>query len=445
MPQEPHLERAIGTTRATAMVVGTIIGASIFVQPSEVTGQVPSIGGVFAVWTAAGILTLFGALVCAELASIYPKSGGVYVFLKESLSASMGFLWGWAMFWTVHSGIIAVVAVVCARYVAELVPLGNLGIRAVAIGVILVVSAVNYRGVRQGSALQTAFTLGKLIAIGGIVVLGFALGSGFQPTSPAAAAGIGELSLGSFLAAVSAGLFAFGGWHMVTYNAGETVDPRRTIPRALLVGTAIVTVCYIALNAVYLYVLPLEAVASSKAVAADAAKALGLHAGTIVSTLVVFSTTGALIGIVLAGPRVYHSMAGDGLLFRWLGELHPSYHTPHRAIVLQAIWSSVLVAIGSYRGLFLGVVYTEWFFFGAMACGLIRLRRGGGAGTRGTPFVAWTFVVCSFGIAGSQIIARAGDWFGAGGLLLVASGIPVYHLWAKRTAESERRTPEPTP
>ncbi|NIP79115.1 MAG: APC family permease, partial [Gemmatimonadetes bacterium] len=189
----------------------------------------------------------------------------------------------------------------------------------------------------------------------------------------------GAFTLGDFALALVAGLFAFGGWHMVTYNAEETLDPERTIPRALVVGTLVVTACYILLNAVYLYVLPLETVAASDRVAADAADAvLGRGGGMIMSALVVFSTFGALSGIILAGPRVYYAMARDGLLFRWLGEVHPRYRTPHRAIVLQAVWASVLVSTGTYRALFTRVIYTEWIFFGLMAVGLILLRRGPG-------------------------------------------------------------------
>jgi len=149
----PELRRAIGLPQATAMVVGTIIGASIFVQPSEITGQVPSVHGVFMVWLIAGILTFFGAMVCAEMSSIFTQTGGVYVFLKESFSPSVGFLWGWGMFWSIHSGIIAAIAVIFARYVGYFIPLGNIGIKVVSVIVILIISAVNYLGVKQANSL----------------------------------------------------------------------------------------------------------------------------------------------------------------------------------------------------------------------------------------------------------------------------------------------------
>jgi APA family basic amino acid/polyamine antiporter len=435
----PALARAIRLPHATALVVGIIIGASIFVQPSEITGRVPSVTGIFLVWAASGVLTLFGALVCAELASIFPRSGGVYVFLKESLGRPLGFLWGWAMFWTMHSGIVAAIAVVFARYAGYFLPLGDVGVRAVAISAILIISVVNMRGVRQGSVLQTLFTLGKLLAIVLMVAAGFALGGGRPEAALQSAAPGGSWGLRDFALAMSAGLFAFGGWHMVTYSAEETVDPRRTIPRALAGGVAIVTLCYIALNAVYLYVLPLETVAQSTRIGADAADAvLGSGGAAAMSGLVMFSTFGAVAGVILAGPRVYYAMARDGLLFRWLGEVDPVRRTPVRAIALQAVWSCVLVATGSYRALFTRVVYTEWIFFGLMAVGLFVLRKRGAEraySVWGYPAVPAIFALCAFAIALNQIASDPVNSMIGLGLVLV--GLPVYWIWAARqTTES---------
>jgi APA family basic amino acid/polyamine antiporter len=433
------LQRSIGPIQATAMVAGTIIGASIFVQPSVITAQVPSPGTVSAVWIVAGVLTLFGALVTAELASAFPRTGGVYVFLREAFSPLLGFLWGWAMFWSMHSGIIAAIAMVFATYVGHFVPLDVTGVRLTAIAAILVVTAVNYVGVRHGTRLQTAFTIGKVAAIVLIVAVGFALGprdaSVGEPVEAAASPGVTPQA---FALALVAGLFAFGGWHMVTYAAEETVTPERTLPRALLAGTLIVTGCYVALNAVYFHLLPIEQVIASRRIAADAAAAaLGPGAAGAVSGLVVFSTFGALSGIVLAGPRVYYSMARDGLLFRWLGDSHPRFHTPHRATAVQGLWASALVATGSYRELFTRVIYTEWIFFGLMAVGLLLLRRREGYAPRyrvlGHPWVPLVFAVSSGLIVGNQVVAAPRS--SASGLLLVAAGIPVYLLWARHKGQ----------
>jgi APA family basic amino acid/polyamine antiporter len=427
-PAVPALSRSLRLPHATAMVVGTIIGASIFVQPSEITSAVPWIPGLLAAWAVAGLLTIAGALICAELASAYPRTGGVYVFLSETLSPGVGFLWAWAMFWSMHSGIIAAIAVIFARYAGYFVPLSETGSRAIAIAAILILSAINYLGVKQGSRLQAAFTLGKLVAIAVIILLGFSLGSRLPHFVGAAAS---PDLLRHFPRAVAAGLFAFGGWHMVTYVAGETVEARRTIPLALMIGTAIVTVCYVALNVVYLYVLPLGAVMASTRVAADAADAvLGSGGGAVMSALVVFSTFGALSGIVLLGPRVYFSVAGDHRALSWLGAVHPRFRTPHRAIVVQALWSSALVATGTYRALFTRVVYTEWIFFALMAVGLFVARRRPDYNPRyrvpGYPIVPALFAAVSAGIAVNQLLSEVSE--ALIGLLLVGIGLPAYYL-----------------
>jgi APA family basic amino acid/polyamine antiporter len=432
----PQLRRAITLPRATAMVVGIIIGASIFVQPSEITGRVPSVAGVFLVWLASGTLTVFGALVCAELASTFTRSGGVYIYLSEAFSPAVGFLWGWAMFWSMHSGIIAAVAVIFARYAAYFVPLTGTAIKGVAIAAILILSAVNYAGIKQGTTLQIFFTAGKLAAIAFIVAFGFIRGAGV--TAHFAAGDLGKLggtSSNAFLLAMIAGLFAFGGWHMVTYNSEETHDPRKIIPRSLILGTILVTLCYLALNAVYMYVLPLSTVASSTRIAADAADALvGSGGGAFMAALVVFSTFGAMNGIILCGPRVYYAMAQDGLLFRGLRAIHPRFQTPHKAIVLQALWSSVLVATGTYRTLFTRVVYTEWIFFGLMAIGLFLLRRRPGLqrgyAIWGYPVTPVLFIVSSFAIVINQIVSSPIE--SLFGLSLVLLGLPAYYYFQAR-------------
>ena len=434
MPETPpSLRQAIRLPHATAMVIGTIIGASIFVQPSEVTTRVPSVAGVLAVWAVAGGITLIGALITAELASTFARTGGVYVYLTEAFGPWLGFLWGWAMFWSMHSGIIAAIAVVFARYAGFFVPLGPAGTRAVAVGVILLLSLINYLGVRQGSRLQTWITAGKLLAVLLIVGLGVLLG-GRVPEHFVGAAAARTIGPGDFLGGLVAGLFAFGGWHMVTYTADETVDPKRTIPRALAIGTLAVTAVYLLMNAVYLYVLPLDQVASSTRVAADFAdRLLGSGGGGAISAIVMFSTFGGLAGIILAGPRVYLAMARDGLLFRWAGKIHPVHQTPHRAILLQAIWASVLVATGTFRTLFTLVVYTEWIFFGLMAVGLFRLRKRRDLSREysvgGYPVLPALFALVAFAVVANQIYADPASTLKGLGLVLL--GLPFYFFVAR--------------
>jgi basic amino acid/polyamine antiporter, APA family len=427
------LSRAIGLPHATAIVVGIIIGASVFVQASEITARVPSLLGVTLAWLTAGLLTMGGALVCAELSSAFPRTGGVYVFLREIYSPAVGFLWGWAMFWSMHTGIAAAIATVFARYAGYFVPMGDAGLRAVAVGAIVVLSAVNYLGVRFGSSVQTAMTLVKVVAVAIIILAGWF----FDPIAPqtAAASTPASFGAGDFLLAVGAGLFAFGGWHMVTYTAEETKEPERTIPRSLVIGTLIVTVCYIGLNVVYLSVLPIDRVIASARVAADTFEAIvGPSGGGLVSALVMFSAFGALNGVILAGPRVYYSMAQDGLIFKWAGAIHPAYRTPGRAIVLQGVWAAVLVTTGTYRDLFTRVIYTEWIFFALLALGVVSLRRRPAYRPQwkmpGVPFVPIVFALVSLAIAFNQI--RVDPVNSTIGLLMVLSGLPVYLWWSRR-------------
>ena len=428
------LKRSMNLGHAIAMVVGTMIGASIFVQPSEVMQQVPMESGVIAVWAVSGILTFFGAQACAELASAFPGAGGLYLFLKEAYAPDLGFLWGWAMFWSMHSGIIAAIMVIFARYIGYFVQLSEPRIRVIAILGILVLSAVNYCGVKQGSTLQAYFTLGKIIAIGMLLaaLLLFIKPGPAHANTTASPTGV---PLRQFLLAISAGLFAFGGWHMVTYTSEETHRPERNIPFALMSGTLIVTACYIALNAAYYHALPMARMMQSTRIAADAAEAVvGPRGGMIISALVIFSAFGAANGIILTGPRVYFAMARDGLLFRWIASVHPRFHTPHRAIVLQAIWASVLVATGTYRTLFTRVIYTEWLFFGLMALGLFVLRQRPNYSPAfrawGYPVLPGMFALAAFSIVASQIVSD--PLHGAIGLGFVALGWPVYYVWSRK-------------
>jgi APA family basic amino acid/polyamine antiporter len=437
-PTAGHLHRTLRLPHATALVVGTIIGSAVFVQASEVTHHVPDLTGVLLVWTASGVLTLFGALACAELATAFPRTGGVYVFLREIYAPLAGFLWGWAMFWVMHSGIIAAMSMVFARYAGVFVRLDDRGTRAVAVAAILVTSAINYAGVKRSSAVQTGMTLVKVVAVALIVIVGFLLGSRLpaHPLSPGSAApgDVGSLHGSEFLLAVVAGLFAFGGWHVVTYTAEETIAPERTIPRALGIGIAVVTIAYVALNAVYFYILPVDQVLASTRVAADAANVvIGPAGAAAIAAIVMFSVFGAMMGSVLAAPRVYFAMAKDGLLFDWVNRLHPSFGTPHRAIALQAVWASVLVLTGTYRQLFSRVIFTEWIFFAMMAAGIFVLRRRADYRPAyrvwGYPWAPCVFVAASIAIVVNRLAADPVD--SAAGLALVAAGVPVYYWWAR--------------
>jgi APA family basic amino acid/polyamine antiporter len=331
-------------------------------------------------------------------------------------------------------------AMVFSRYAAQLVPLDPLGQRVVAVLVVLVLSAVNYVGVRVASGVQTALTFLKVAAVVGLVAVLFAWGAPEAAAATMEPAPEGGYTLRNGLLALVAGLFAYGGWHMVAYASEETRDPERTIPRALVVGTLVVTACYLALNAGYLRVLGVARMAASQTVAADAANVvLGNGGARLTALIVTISILGALSGVVLAGPRLYWAMARDGLLFRSLAEVHPRYQTPHRAVVLQALWASVLVATGSYRTLFTRVVYTEWLFFGMMALGLLVLRRRtdyrAPYRAPGGPLLPLAFAGATALIVVNQVVSEPVS--SAVGIAFVLAGLPVYLAWQRR-APAER-------
>jgi basic amino acid/polyamine antiporter, APA family len=433
----------MGLAAATSMVVGIIVGASIFVQPSEVTRLVPNRSGAIMAWLVSGVLTLCAALVCAELARLFPNTGGVYVFLRQIYSPALGFLWGWTMFFVMHAGILAAIAVVLARYAGYFFGLGDSGVRLLAMAAILLVSFIQYLGVKQGSAVQVILTVAKVCAVALLCALIFTFGKAAHHDVIASADQ--PVHFASFGLAVAAGLFAFGGWHMVSYSAGETRNPERTIPRALILGVLIVTACYTLLNAAYLYVMPLGSVATSTRVAAEAMeRVLGPAGARVITLVIIVSALGSLNGIVLAGPRVYYAMAQDGLAFRWLGALHPKRQTPYLAIAAQAVWSCVLATTNSYRALFSRVIYTEWLFFALLAAGIFLLHRRGQYKPKFLAFAYPMLPAISFltsaAIAITQIWAAPRDSFIGLGLLLL--GLPVYFFWAHRnTTEKARRGP----
>jgi APA family basic amino acid/polyamine antiporter len=292
--------------------------------------------------------------------------------------------------------------------------------------------------------VQAWLTWIKLAAVGLIVGLGAWLGRG-EPAHFVGSAAAGGDAPGAFLLAMAAALFAYGGWHIATYSAEETVDPARTIPRALIQGTIIVTAAYLAMNAVYLYVLPLDEVSASTRVAADLAdRLLGKGGGAVMSVIAMFSAVGGLAGAILGGPRIYFAMARAGELFSALGAIHPRYGTPHRAIVLQAVWASALVATGSFRALFTRVVYTEWFFLALMAVALMRLRWRPLPGYRraytmpGFPVLPGLFIIVSVAVALNALRRNPVD--GAVGLSIVLAGIPLYFARRRMRPASEPLT-----
>ncbi len=443
-----ELRRELGLLDSTLLNVGTILASGIFLVPASIALQLDSSFLNLAVWVVAGVFSLFGALILAELGAAMPEAGGIFVFLKEAFSPIWGFLYGWSLFWVIQTGAIAAVAVFFATYLGYFVPLGAWGIKLVAILSILGLSALNYRGVRLGATTQNALTFAKLAIVLGLLALCFAPGvskaENFQPLFPQQWPGG---LLGSFSLALVAALWCYDGWVDVTYVGGEVKDPGRTMPRAIILSMVIILAIYLALNLAYISVLSVRHMAGSPLVATDLAQVVvGRWGGALIAVLILISTLGANNGFILTGTRVYFAMAREQLFFRRAAQVHPRYRTPHVALLFQAIWASLLTLSGRYEQLFTYVIFAEWIFFGLTGAAVIALRRRRPDLPRpyrtwGYPVVPIVFVLFTAFLLASTLVADLRD--SAIGLGLVLTGVPFYFLWKRKSSPATRNGEAP--
>ncbi|MCI0436376.1 MAG: amino acid permease, partial [Gemmatimonadetes bacterium] len=375
------LERGLGLFDATMIVVGSMIGSGIFIVSAESSRLVGAPGWLLAAWALAGVLTITGALCCAELAAMMPRAGGQYVFLREAYSPAVGFLFGWALFIVIQTGTIAAVAVAFASFTGVLVPaisgtsfliepivFGRYAVslstqQLLAIVMILFLTLTNTRGLQLGKWIQNTFTFTKTAALAGLIVIGLALGwndqsaahasawwnswaNGWRPeTAQSGLAAAGGLALALLLGKAMVGpLFAQSAWNNVTFTGGEIRDPGRNLPRALLIGCATVVTLYLLANLAYVVTLPLEGIqrAPQNRVAVAAMQSIfGTPGALLMAVAIMISTFGCNNGLILAGARVYYAMARDGLFFERVGSLN-ARHVPAVALVAQGIWASLL-------------------------------------------------------------------------------------------------------
>ncbi len=433
--KSPQLLRALGPWPATSIVIGIMIGSAVFIVPAEITREVGSQGWALAVWITTGILSLFGALSFAELAAMMPLAGGQYVYLREAYGSLVSFLCGWTFFLAVQSGSISAVAAGFAQYLGDFLSLSVAQEKWAAAAVIVVLTAINYRGVKEGGAVQSVLTGLKVGAMASLIALGFLLVHGSPGGLRSVPVPAGGRFAASFGVAMVAALWAYDGWNNVTFAAGEVASPERNLPLALILGTGVVVAIYAGLNLVYYHVLPLEAIASSQRVAADAAAViLGRSGSHAVALAILIAMVGSANGMVLAGARIYYAMAADGLFFRWCASVHPRFRTPHLALVVQAGWAIVLVLLGRYEQLFTYVIFAAWIFYSLTAFAVIILRRRRPEAVR--PYRVWGYpwVPVVFVLAGAMFVLNTlrekpveAGW----GSLIVAVGAPVYWLWKR--------------
>lgn len=440
-PRDPstrsELPRTLGVWSTAAVLVGSTIGSGIFRVPSVAAAEAGTVGLVAVLWITGAVLTLFGALTVAELASVFPRPGGIYVYIKEAFGPAPAFVFGWTRLLVIQPALLGGIALIFASYAETFLPLSELGIRAVAAGAILVIGAANYRSMAWGAGIQNLSTAAKVLALVGLAVAIFALGdpargsfsgTGIRSETPGELAGLG-------VALISV-LWAYDGWADATYVAGEVRDPGRSIPKALLGGFLVVVAVYLALNAAYLFVLTLPDMAGSEMVAADAARqVLGEAGGAAVAALVLLSTFGALNGTMMSGPRVFFAMARDDLFFRRVGAVHPRGQTPHVAIALASCLGIAFVSVRTFEQLAEAFILGLWPFFMLAVLAVFKLRAtrpdlNRPYRTWGYPLVPLAFLLVSGAMLLNALWAQPLSSLYSFGVIL--TGVPVYLIWKRR-------------
>ncbi|HZP41457.1 MAG TPA: amino acid permease [Candidatus Binatia bacterium] len=459
MPADRHLEARLGLLDATALVAGSMIGSGIFIVSADIARRLPAAGWLLAVWAATGLLTVAAAASYGRLAAAMPRAGGQYAYLVELWGPVWGFLFGWTLVLVIQTGTIAAVAVAFATFAgilwpalspaASLVALGPLvvtPVQACAVAVVLGLTALNARGLEAGRTVQNVFTVAKVGALAAVVALGLALGDPAARVANLArpfATGLGAgATLMQFGAAMVGSLFAADAWANVTFAASEVRDPRRTVPRALVLGTALVCLLYLATNVAYLNVLPLAGVPDgSDAFARGIAHASGdrvgaavmdrlagsARGGVLIAVAVMVSTFGCANGLVLAGARVAWAMARDGRFFAVAGRLN-ARNVPGAALWLQGAWASVLALSGRYGDLLDYVIVAELLFYLLTVGGLFRLAARTGERPRdgGYPWLPAGYLAAVGALVVDLLVTKpAYTW---GSVAVVASGVPFWLL-----------------
>jgi len=427
-----RLSRQLGVFAVTTLVVGEVIAIGIFLTPATMARSVGSPLWLLIVWLIMGTMALCGALCYGALAARFPEAGGGYVYLREAFGPLVSFLYGWKCLLVMDPGITALLGMGLAGYVGYALGWTGLALKAVAIGAILVMAAISIAGLQLSSRLMQWLTALKVGALALIAVLAFVLGAGsWSHFIPFVAQRAGSDPLpGALAPALVGAFFAFGGWWEIAKLAGEARDPSRTVPRALALGVAVITLIYILTSAVFLYLVPLERVTSGETFAAQAGEALfGRAGGSVFAAIVIVAVAGSLLALLMALPRVYYAMARDGAFFKTVAELHPRFGTPTRAIAIQATLASVLVLLGTFQQVLSYFIFITVVFIALTVVGLIVLRRREGAaafplpGYPVTPAVFLILVVVLLFLLGAHDPLQA-----ALGVAIVALGIPLYML-----------------
>lgn len=468
-----ELVRGLGLVTTVAIVVGAVIGSGIFKKPTVMAQSLGSPELILLIWVIAGVITLFGALTNAEIASFISETGGQYKFFEAMYGQFFAWLYGWSMFIVVQCGSIASISYIFSDYfqffvklphfsqeieksvrialpfIGNIYPLEDFGTKSLTIFLIFLLTAINIRGVVLGGSVSAIFTFMKVAAILFLVLLAFGFSNGnienFTKDSPEYLSGKINLFTG-VMVSLSAAFWAFDGWNNITYIAGEVKNPRKNIPIGLGIGTLIVIVIYLIINLAYIYVLPIEKIAESKLVAADtASQVLGVFGGSFVAFAVMVSTFGTSNGTIMVSARLYYSMAREKLFFEKIGEINKRFKTPANSLILQAIWTSILVISGTFDILTDMLIFVSWFFYAMGALGVFILRKKMPDAKRlykvtGYPVVPAIFVIFAFCFVIFTVFSDI-QMFMQGktqiinsifGSALVLIGIPFYFYFMKK-------------
>ena len=472
---ETKFKPVLGLWDATMIVAGSMIGSGIFIVSADIVRNVGSAGWLIGVWVITGFMTITAAVSYGELSGMYPRAGGQYVYLKESYNPLMGFLYGWSFFAVIQTATIAAVGVAFARFSAYLFPwmsesnmifdVGLLDVSAAQITAIIMIiflTYVNTRGVKEGKIIQSIFTVSKMLALFGLIVFGFFLvdqsfwgqnwQTGFHATQdlgvngagkePSGWTGIGGVALlGAIAAAMTGSLFSSDAWNNVTFIAGEIKNPKRNIGLSLFLGTLMVTILYVTTNLMYLHVLPLDGIAFPQAdrLAISAANQIFGDAGKlIIAVLIMISTFGCNNGLILAGARVYYTMAKDGLFFRKAGSLNRNA-VPEWALWAQCVVASLLCLSGEYGNLLDMISFVVVLFYTLTIAGIFILRKKQPDAER--PYKAFGYPVLPaiyilMGISFCILLIIYKPAFTWPGLIITLIGIPLYFIALKQKAKS---------
>ena len=493
--QDKELVKGLGLTSATMLVMGSMIGSGIFIVSAEISREVQSPALLIGAWLITGFLTIVAALSYGELAAMMPRAGGQYVYLRESLGPLWGFLYGWTLFLVIQTGLIAAVGIAFGKFLGIFFPvisssnwilhlwkvppipigpmiLGNMDVglntqNLVAILVIVLLSVINIFGVKTGAFIQNVFTIAKTSALLGLVLLGVFIGRNAQAIAANFGrnfwvnSGLGvqhEIAAGVFVSTLTVlavaqvgSLFSADSWNTVTFTAGEVKNPSRNLPLSLALGTGVVIALYIACNFIYLSALPLAGNPSGATVlergiqyasedrvgTAVMTQMFGPIGGALMAIAILISIFGCDNGLILSGARVYYAMAKDGLFFRNVAKLHPTYKTPAVSLMVQMVWTCILCISGSYGQLLDYIVFAVLVFYILTIAGLFVLRRTHPEAERpykavGYPVLPAIYIVMALFI--DIVLLRYKPQYTWPGLCIVLLGIPVYYAWRWRRA-----------